>query len=512
MRLTDPGFNHTVLSEFRTRLVTGDAGLLLLDTLLQRLQEKGLVKARGRQRTDSTHVLAAVRWLTRLERVGETLRAALNEVATIAPEWLQALAPTAWYERYGRPVENYRLPKTEEARLALAAEIGADGQQLLSAIDAATQQPELALLSAVQVLRQVWATQYVTEDERMRLGRAAELPPSAEQVCSPYDPDARYSNKRDITWVGYKVQVTETCDPACEGPRVITNVETTPGTTPDDNMVAVVHQSLEKRGLLPGEHLVDKGYTDSHVLVDSKQHYGVTITGPVADDPSWQARLDDGLTKAVLQVDWDRKVVTCPAGTKRTIAPAPIASRAPPSWSSLQIKRCWARQHCSHNVSSAEPETIMRALLLSTILAAGFTFAVHAQTADVTATCKDGTSFSGASRRGACGGHGGVQAFGTGPAAANTGSVPNPLSSTVAPAPTSGVVAAAPGTPLSTSATPVQTAATGGGAGQVWVNASTKVYHCQGDRYYGKTGQGSYMTEAAAKAAGDRPSRGKTCS
>jgi len=96
--------------------------------------------------------------------------------------------------------------------------------------------------------------------------------------------------------------------------HVITNVETTPATTPDDNMVAVVHRSLEKRGLLPGEHLVDKGYTDSHVLVDSKQHYGVTITGPVADDPSWQARLDDGLTKAVFEVDWDRKVVTCPAG------------------------------------------------------------------------------------------------------------------------------------------------------------------------------------------------------
>jgi len=314
LALTDPGFDHTVLSEFRTRLVTGDAGLLLLDTLLQRLQEQGLVKARGRQRTDSTHVLAAVRTLNRLERVGETMRATLNELATVAPDWLQAVAPASWYERYGRPVENYRLPKTEAARQDLAATIGTDGQHLLSAVDGAAQQPELALLPAVQILRQVWVTQYVTEDGSMRLGSAAELPPSAKQVCSPYDPEARYSKKRDTTWVGYKVQVTETCDPACEGPHVITNVETTPATTPDDNMIAVVHQSLEKRGLLPGEHLVDKGYTDSHVLVDSKQHYGVTITGPVADDPSWQARLDDGLTKAAFHVDWDRKVVTCPAG------------------------------------------------------------------------------------------------------------------------------------------------------------------------------------------------------
>ncbi len=235
LALADPGFDHTVLSEFRTRLIEGAAELLLLDTLLQRLKEQGLIKARGRQRTDSTHVLAAVRGLNRLERVGETLRAALNEVATVAPDWLRAVAPMHWYERYGRRVENYRLPKTEAARLALAAEIGADGQHLVAELDAATERPDLAQLPMVQVLRQVWAAQYVADGKHMRLGNAAELPPSAEQVCSPYDPEARYSNKRGLTWVGYKVQLTETCDPACEGPHLITNVETTPGTTPDDN-------------------------------------------------------------------------------------------------------------------------------------------------------------------------------------------------------------------------------------------------------------------------------------
>jgi transposase len=136
LALTDPGFDHTVLSEFRTRLVAGGAELLLLDALLERLKAEGLVKARGRQRTDSTHVLAAVRTLNRLERVGETLRAALNELATVVPDWLQAMAPAAWYERYGRRVENYRLPKTEAAHQDLAATIRADGQQLLSVIEA----------------------------------------------------------------------------------------------------------------------------------------------------------------------------------------------------------------------------------------------------------------------------------------------------------------------------------------------------------------------------------------
>ena len=199
LALTDPGFDHTVLSEFRTRLVEGKAELLLLDTLLQRLQEQGLVKARGRSRTDSTHVLAVVRVLNRLERVGETLRAALNELATVAPEWLSSVAPAAWYERYGQRVENHRLPKTEAARSALAAEIGADGQQLLDAIDAATQRAELARLPKVAILRQVWAAQYAEEKGRLRWREPDELPPCAEQVCSPYDPDARYSTKRKRT-------------------------------------------------------------------------------------------------------------------------------------------------------------------------------------------------------------------------------------------------------------------------------------------------------------------------
>jgi hypothetical protein len=80
--------------------------------------------------------------------------------------------------------------------------------------------------------------------------------------------------------------------PHCDAntPRLIVNVETTPGTIPDDHMAAVVHESLKPRNLLPSEHLVDKGYTDSHILVDSQRNYGVTIVGPVADDPGWQAR------------------------------------------------------------------------------------------------------------------------------------------------------------------------------------------------------------------------------
>ena len=99
----------------------------------------------------------------------------------------------------------------------------------------------------------------------------------------------------------------------------------------------------------------------------------------------------------------------------------------------------------------------------------------------VNATCKDGTSFSGTTRSGACRGHGGVQTWDTGAAPAATTGAAQPQTKTPVPA------------------------AASGGAGQVWVNTASKVYHCPGDRYYGKTKHGSYMSEAAAKAAGDRP-------
>ena len=312
LALTDPGFDHTVLSEFRTRLITGQQEQLLLDTLLTQARTQGLLKTRGRQRTDSTHVLAAIRVLNRLERVGETLRAALNSLAVVAPTWIEALAPSAWYDRYSHRVENYHLPKTDTARQALATVIGADGQTVLTAIDAASEQPWLRELPAIQTLRQVWAEQYLEVNGTLSWREVKDMPSPAELIASPYDPEARYSTKRDVEWVGYKVHLTETCDE--DLPRLLVNVETTPATTPDDHMLAVVHASLEPRALLPTEHLVDKGYTDSQVLVESQRTYGVTLIGPVADDPSWQARAGAGFDKAHFLVDWDQQAVTCPQG------------------------------------------------------------------------------------------------------------------------------------------------------------------------------------------------------
>src|SRR3954469_5096713 len=261
LELTDPGFDHTILSEFRSRLVTGQAEQQLLDTLLERCRELELIRERGRQRTASTHVLAAVRVLNRLERVGETMRAALNDLAVMAPDWLQALAPAQWYQRYGRRVENYHLPKTDAAREELARVIAAEGETLLAAVDAATDQPELAQLPTVVTLRRVWAEQYTGEPGQLRWREVKDMPSPAGLISSPYDTDARYSTKRGMEWVGYKVHFTETCD--ADRPRLIVNVETTPATTPDDNMIEVVHDSEGGRPLLPGGDPGGKGRTRS---------------------------------------------------------------------------------------------------------------------------------------------------------------------------------------------------------------------------------------------------------
>ena len=312
LELTDPGFDASVLSEFRTRLIHGEAEHLLLETLLTLLQERHLLKARGTQRTDSTHVLAAIRTLNRLELVGETMRYTLNRLAVVAPAWLQAHMQPAWPERYGSRVENYRFPKADAARQRLAATIGADGFALLQAAYAPEAPPEVRAALAVEVLRQVWIQQYYSPDDPPRWRQAPDVPPAAQLIHSPYDVEARYSIKRGSAWVGYKAHATETCDE--DTPHVITHVETTPATTPDDNMLETIHAALAEKALLPQDHLVDCGYTDADTFVASARDYGVTIVGPVAADPSWQAREATGYENGAFTINWETHTATCPQG------------------------------------------------------------------------------------------------------------------------------------------------------------------------------------------------------
>jgi transposase len=312
LELTDSGFDHTVLSEFRTRLLAGGTEQLLLDTLLARVRERGLLKARGRQRTDSTHVLAAIRVLNRLERVGEALRHALNSLPVVAPDWLRTQVPPTWFDRYGPRMDTYRLPRTTAARAELAARIGADGRRLLQAVDTATDLPGLREVPAVQTLRQVWAEQYTDPPGPRRWREAKALASPAELIASPYDPDARYSKKRGVEWVGYKVHLTETCDDG--QPHLIAQVMTTPATTPDCVMGPTIHQALAMRDLLPSMHLLDGGYVDAELLVTAHTQHQIDVVGPPFGSYSHQRRAGQGYDLSAFVIDWEAKQARCPQG------------------------------------------------------------------------------------------------------------------------------------------------------------------------------------------------------
>jgi transposase len=316
LALDDPGFDFSVLCEFRARLLANDAETLLFDTVLSLFRDAGLLKARGKQRTDSTHVLAAIRTLHRLENVGETMRHALNCLAIIAPDWLRQHADLAWVERYGRRVEQYRLPKEDAHRQALATTIGQDGYQLL----AACLDPSAPLLvrtaPAIEILRRVWIQQYYRCDDPsapiVRWRTTAEQPPSAQIISSPYDPEARYKTKRDTSWIGYKAHLTETCDD--ETPNLITHVATTVATTADGDLTATIHTALAAKELLPSEHYLDIGYVDAGVLVTSQTDHNLTVIGPVITDPAWQAHTSNGITIPQFGLDWEAQQAICPEG------------------------------------------------------------------------------------------------------------------------------------------------------------------------------------------------------
>lgn len=312
LELEDPGFDFSVLSEFRDRLVAGSQEQGLLDEVLERFRARGLLKERGKQRTDSTHIQAAIRTLNRLECVGETLRHALNSLARLAPGWLQERVPYEWYELYGPRFEQYRLPKTDNDRAKLAIQIGRDGRQLLSWVYAAETPEELKQQPAVEILRQVWIQQYYQQGDEISWRELDNLPSSEQLIQSPYDPQARFSQKRQTEWIGYKAHLTETCDE--DRPHLITHVETTPATTQDEQVLDTIHQALQTKNLLPEEHLLDRGYVDTTTLSDSQQEYGVQLIGPIRVNTTWQAQSDHGYDVTCFRIDWDRQRVTCPTG------------------------------------------------------------------------------------------------------------------------------------------------------------------------------------------------------
>ena len=316
LELTDAGFDDSVLSEFRSRLLDGEAESLLFDHILDLFREMGLVKARGKQRTDSTHILSVVRGLNRLELVGETMRHALDVLSTVAPEWLQKHVRPEWVERYVRRLDDHRLPKGKETRRSEAETIGKDGYELLDTVIFGDAPCWLREVPAVQTLRRVWVQNYVREQDgsvRWRTSEEEGIPPAAKYINHPIDTDARYGRKSTTTsWVGYRVHLTETCEDGL--PNIITDVQSAPAPVADGDATPIIHETLREKNLLPDTQFVDTGYLDAELLAQSKQNYGVDLFGPTRQDHRGKARAKQGFGVQDFEIDWEREKAICPEG------------------------------------------------------------------------------------------------------------------------------------------------------------------------------------------------------
>ncbi len=272
LELTDPGFDFSVLSEFRGRLVAGGREKLLLALLLRRLGEAGLVGPGMRQRTDSTHVLARVRELNRLELAGEAVRAALEALAAAASGWLASVTDPSWQLVYGQRITDLRLPESKAARAELAAQYARDGYHLLERAYSPAAPAVPRELPAVQALRLILIQQFYRETgpdgEKVTWREDAQhgLPPGRDRLISPYDLDA------------------------------VRRV--------------VAHSECACR--LEGRHAVDSGYASAEELLAARAR-GITLITPLLADASRQARTG-GYTADMFTIDWDEAQVTCPEG------------------------------------------------------------------------------------------------------------------------------------------------------------------------------------------------------
>lgn len=312
MEMRDAGFHYSVLSEFRDRLIASGAERLLMDEMLLRFQEKGLLKARGKQRTDATRILTVARHLNRIGCVVETLRRALNEIAAISPDWLLNQVTTEWFDRYGPRFDSYRLPKKKGELHQLRKEIGGDGYHLLSAIYKDMAPSYVKELPGVRILQKVWIQQYFRENGQVKWREAGNLPPQRLFIQTPYDEEARNRTKRKSNWTGYTVHLTETCDP--DMPNIITNVVTTFASTNDVDVVATIHEELAEKELLPAEHYVDAGYMSIDRVIDSESDHTIDLMGRLLPDTSWQARAKNGYALTCFGIDWTKQTAICPQG------------------------------------------------------------------------------------------------------------------------------------------------------------------------------------------------------
>lgn len=311
------GFDYSVLSEFRDRLLGGQAEGRVFEKLVEQIRGLGLIKERGKQRTDSIAMLTKVRRLCRVETVVETLRLALVAIVKTDREWSEEVIPPSWEEKYGARFVRQRYSDREWKDYE--EHIGEEGQWLLQRLEKGGAPAELQNLPEVQVLKTVWTQQFREEAGQMVYTDLKKYD-GRTQIQSPHDPEARWSRKRNFEWIGDKVQLTETEDAGY--PHIITDILATSSNCTDHEELPAIQERLEQRQCQPAEHYVDAGYMSGPALANSQKH-GIDLIGPLANFVTPQDRLPDGITQSQFQMDAKNNIVICPKGQVAT-HPVPV--------------------------------------------------------------------------------------------------------------------------------------------------------------------------------------------
>lgn len=350
--LEDEGFDASILSDFRARLLSGNVQDLLLEPILRVCAEQGWLKARGQQRTDSTFILAHLRHLNSLEAVGESLRAALNALAEHEPDWLLGVMSPDWFDRYVHRFEQARLPKGKKAQEDLRQQVGEDSWHLMQAAERADAPQRVRQLPLLAVLKQVWQQHYecvaakagAEPQVRWRDGPAVS---NSQRVLSPYETQARQASKRETTWDGYKVHLSETCEPEA-AVHLIVQVQTTVATHNDVETTRPLIEQLAAKERDPARMYVDSGYLSGPLVLEQQQQ-GRQLVGPIPVATTWQEHTGYGLCAFTL--DWQGQQARCPQGQLSTSWKPAVGNRGEASiqvrFARASCQACPVREQCT---------------------------------------------------------------------------------------------------------------------------------------------------------------------
>ena len=299
--LHDSGFHYSDLCNFRKRLANHDKESLIFEQLLEKIKALGYFKKHKHQRTDSTHVLAKVRDLSRLENLSEGLRVSLKAIQKADMTFYETKIPVLYTEHWSKPLSDYQM--TDEERKQALQRVGQDIHWLLSFLK--TNKESFLRLPELEVLQTLFSQHFTIQSQKVSVKREATV--GKDKIQTPHDPEARYSKKRGKSWTGGKVHITETANEKGQV-NFITDVTTTNACEQDNETLPQIQGNLEERELKPEQQFVDKGYTTGDNLAESQQA-GIQLMGEASE-------LDNnGLyTADEFIIDYDSQTAACPAG------------------------------------------------------------------------------------------------------------------------------------------------------------------------------------------------------